>query len=190
MEELVVLVDKKNKRIGTATKADIHTGNTPLHRAFSVFLFDTNGRLLLQQRSKKKKTWPLVWSAGCCGHPSPQESSVEAARRRLSFELGITDALIYEVIPNYSYRAEKEGVVEHEICPVLVGFSSQTPIINRAEVAATRWIDWQDFVREVENRPRDYSPWCVEETLLLHQSTRFKSLLAKHATRYSEIKTQ
>jgi len=182
MGELVVLVDNRNKPIGTVPKAEIHTDNTPLHRAFSVFLFDPQGMVLLQQRSKKKKTWPLVWSNSCCGHPALGESSFEAARRRLSFELGMTDALLYEVIPNYSYRAEKNGVVENEISPVLVAFSRQNPKINREEVEATRWINWEDFVREVENQPRDYSPWCVEETLLLHKSRKFRALFSRHVS--------
>lgn len=182
MEELVVLVDNGNKPIGTAPKAEIHNDHTPLHRAFSVFLFDQDRRLLLQQRSKKKKTWPLVWSSSCCGHPALGESSIEAARRRLSFELGMTDALLYEVIPNYSYRAEKNGVVENEISPVLVAFSRQNPKINREEVEATRWINWEDFVREIANHPRDYSPWCVEETLLLHKSRKFRALFSRHVS--------
>ena len=170
MEELVVLVNESNQVIGTAPKSAVHTSETPLHRGFSVFLFDRKGYLLLQQRGREKTTWPLVWSNSCCGHPLPEESNVAAARRRLRFELGISDAAIYEVVPDYRYRAERDGVVENEICAVLVAFTDQAPALNRDEVEAIGWVRWPDFIREVAARPEHYSVWCVEEVSRLNSS--------------------
>ena len=88
-EEHVVLVDENNVVLGTTPKATVHTDNTPLHRGFSVFLFNDKNELLLQQRSHLKKTWPLAWSNSCCGHPALNESNEDAVKRRVQFELGI-----------------------------------------------------------------------------------------------------
>jgi len=88
--ELVVLVDDADTEIGTMPKSEVHTLDTPLHRAFSLFLFrKSDGKLLLQQRSHAKKTWPLVWSNTCCGHPGPGEERIDAVARRLGRELGM-----------------------------------------------------------------------------------------------------
>jgi isopentenyl-diphosphate delta-isomerase len=174
--ETVVLVDEQNRPIGEAPKASVHTGDTPLHRGFSVFLFDRRGRLLLQQRSHSKKTWPLVWSNSCCGHPRLGESSVDAARRRLAFELGIMQAEIVEVLLDYRYRAEHRGVVENETCPVMVAFTDERPVPNADEVESVRWVDWEEFLRETREPSTPYSEWCVEETALLAKSELFEAL--------------
>jgi isopentenyl-diphosphate delta-isomerase type 1 len=165
--ELVVLVDEQNRPIGTAPKATVHGAATPLHRGVSVFLFDGAGRLLLQQRALGKRTWPGVWSNTCCGHPAPGESVEDAARRRLRDELGLEAADLRVSLPDYRYRAERDGVVENEICPVLTGRVLGTPDPRRAEVEALRWVDWGEFIAECERFPERYSPWCVEETRLL-----------------------
>lgn len=180
IKEHVVLVDKKNKVLGIAPKIEAHNHSTPLHRGFSLFLFNKKGDVLLQQRSAKKKTWPLVWSNSCCGHPMLNESSIDAAKRRLKFELGINSNRIFEILPNFSYRAEKDGVVENEICPVLVGFYNQEPKINRDEVESIRWIFWKDFVKETESNPNKYSPWCIMEANLLKKNKKFLSILLSH----------
>lgn len=180
MEEVVVLVNEKNEPVGTIPKLEAHGPNTPLHRGFSVFLFNSRGELLLQQRSRTKKTWPLVWSNSVCGHPRPDESSVDATRRRLKYELGIEQVEVFEILPDYRYRAEKDGIVENELCPVLVAFSNQSPTPRPGEVEAIRWIPWQNFVEEIKSHPENYSPWCVEETLLLEQNKLFQNLFTKH----------
>ena len=179
MEEIVVLVDEKNKVLGTAPKLKTHNINTPLHRGFSLFLFNKKGQLLLQQRSAKKKTWPLVWSNSCCGHPNLYESNVDAAKRRLRFELGINLNEIYEILPDFSYRAGMDGIVENEICPVLIGFSDQKPTINKNEMKNVRWIKWEYFVKEINQNPGAYSVWCEQETKLLIKNKKFLSLYKK-----------
>lgn len=167
MQDYVVLVNEKNEVLRIADKLKTHNHETPLHRGFSVFLFDSKGNLFLQQRSHKKKTWPLVWSNSCCGHPQLGETSIAAAKRRLAFELGITDARLSVALPEYRYRFEKDGIYENEFCPVMIGFTKQQPVINSDEVAAITLIAWKDWLQEVKDHPQNYSPWCVEETELI-----------------------
>lgn len=178
MGEYVVLVNDKNEVIGTLPKLEAHNSNTPLHRGFSVFLFNQKGEVLLQQRGKNKKTWPLVWSNSCCGHPKLEESVIDAAKRRLKFELGITNVKIHVLLPDYRYTCEKDGIVENEICPVMIGFTHQSPKINRDEVEAIKWISWQDWIQEVKNNSENYSQWSVEETQLLEKNKTFRKLFS------------
>lgn len=179
MDEIVVLVNQSNVPIGTMPKLAAHNSNTPLHRGFSLFLFNSKGQLLLQQRSKKKKTWPLVWSNSVCGHPMLDELPNNAAERRLTYELGIQQAKISIILPDYRYRFMKDGIVENECCPVMVGISNDKPIPNPDEVQATKWISWQNWLGEVNTKPDFYSPWCVEETQLLHKNKKFSFFLQK-----------
>jgi isopentenyl-diphosphate Delta-isomerase len=173
--ELVVLVDEQNNVLGTTPKQTVHTANTPLHRGFSAFIFDFEGKLLLQQRSHTKKTWPLVWSNSCCGHPGLEENNVDAARRRLKDELNLEVTDLFEVEP-YRYKFTRDGVMENEICPILVGFTNNLPTPNPDEVEATKWQDWRVFIEEIKNNPQNWSDWCVEETLILEGSAKFKAL--------------
>lgn len=175
-EEQVVLVDDQDRPIGTCPKSEVHTANTPLHRAFSVFLFDSRGRLLLQQRGRAKNTWPLVWSNSCCGHPLPGETREHAAHRRLREELGISGVSLRLALPDYRYRAEHMGVVENEICPVFIGIASDEVSLNKDEVEAVRWIDWDGFVDSLETGADWLSPWCIEEAALLHESGAVRAL--------------
>jgi len=171
IDELVVLVDDHNQMIGTCPKDIVHTGSTPLHRAFSVFLFDTEGEILLQQRSLSKKTWPLMWSNSCCGHPLPGEATEAAIRRRVALELGVKTIMnLTEVVPDFRYRAEREGIVENEICPVWIGTISREINQNPGEVAATKWVDWQSFVQEIQAFPEHYSEWAGWEVAALLSS--------------------
>jgi len=170
-EELVVLVDDHDNQIGTAPKSEVHHGDTPLHRAFSCFLINAEGELLLQQRASTKVTWPRIWSNSCCGHPLPGEPREEAVRRRLRDELGLEPRSLALALPDYRYRAEHLGVVENEICPVWIGPVDNVPTLNEAEVMAVRWVSWRRFIRGVRDGSepfyRDLSPWCREEALLL-----------------------
>ncbi len=168
--ELVVLVDDQNQPIGTALKSEVHTNKTPLHRGFSVFLFNSKNELLLQQRSSQKKTWPLVWSNSCCGHPLPDENILEAAKRRIKFELNIKEVKNLSIkIPNYRYKFERDGVVENEICPILTGFLDSKPQSNPHEVESFKWIKWQDFLKIAKDKNPDFSEWSLQEALLLDE---------------------
>jgi isopentenyl-diphosphate delta-isomerase len=180
MQELVVLVDEKNNVIGTMPKSEVHQKETPLHRAFSSFIFRvSDGKFLLQQRSSHKKTWPMMWSNSCCGHPAPDESNVAAARRRLKAELGLVPIALEEVAP-YRYKFSHLDVMENEICPVLVGFVDTEPLLNPDEVEAVRWVEWREFIAETKQHPAWYSEWCVEETLILEKNDRLKELCTQY----------
>jgi isopentenyl-diphosphate delta-isomerase len=178
--DYVVLVDEQNKVLGTAPKFEAHNANTQLHRGFSVFLFDHLGNLLLQQRSKFKKTFPLVWSNSCCGHPRLDETSIDAAKRHLENELGITNIEVFEVISDYRYETEMNNIFENEICPVLVCFTDHKPVINKEEVEAIKWIPWNDFLKNITDGKIDYSLWSKEEAILLNKNERFLELFKKY----------
>jgi len=168
--EQVVLVDEKNNPIGTAEKDTVHTKHTPLHRGFSLFLFNTRGQVLITQRSWSKKAFPGVWPNAVCGHPKPNERAVDAAVRRLKDELGIdvNDVKkLCEVAP-YRYRfVDANGIIENEICPILVGVYEKDPVVHSDEVAGWQWINWKQFLKNTSEESPVYSPWCIEEAKIL-----------------------
>jgi len=165
LDELVVLLADDGTPIGTRAKADVHDQSTPLHLAFSLYLFDADDRLLLTRRALGKRTWPGVWTNTCCGHPGPGEDAEDAVRRRVGQELGIELAELTCVLPDFAYTAvDASGVVENEICPV---FAARTlhpyadPVANPGEVMDWRWGQWQDIVGSVAATPYVFSPWSV-----------------------------
>ena len=167
MDEFVVLIDEQNNVIGTAPKDTVHTKDTPLHRGFSLFIFNSKKEILLTKRAEIKKTFPGVWTNTVCGHPGPDEPNVDAAKRRIKDELGIDGVEIKEVAP-YRYRfADKNGTVENEICPILVGYTGSNPSPNPSEVSDWKWIPWETFLEEIKKDPSAYSPWSVEEAMKL-----------------------
>ena len=168
--EHVVLVDDQNNEIGTAPKDTVHTKNTPLHRGFSVFVFNDKKEVLTTQRSLSKKTFPGVWTNTVCGHPGKGESVVDAARRRLQDELGLVVRDLVEVSP-YRYRCtDKSGIVENEICPIFIGYTNDTPTPKAGEVEQWKWVPWGEFLKDIENNPEIYSPWSREEAVILQHS--------------------
>jgi isopentenyl-diphosphate delta-isomerase len=177
--ELVILVNEQNQVLGTMPKADVHGATTPLHRAFSSFVFRSSDRhFLLQQRSAKKRAWPLTWSNSCCGHPGPGESNVAAAMRRLKFELGLVPTILEEVAP-YRYCFTKDGTMENEICPILLGLVDHEPVINPDEVQDVRWMAWEKFLAAIEDNPKEYSEWCIEQAQILEKTPKLNELLGR-----------
>jgi isopentenyl-diphosphate Delta-isomerase len=167
-EERVVLLDRDHRPAGTMPKAEVHGPDTPLHLAFSVYLFDAGGRLLVTRRALHKRTWPGVWTNSCCGHPAPGEDPAAAARRRLGQELGLRPARLAPVLPDFAYRAvDPSGVVEHEVCPVFVahldGDPEPVPAADPTEVAEWRWVPWEAFRVVAATAPWALSPWAVEQ---------------------------
>lgn len=175
-KELVVLVDENDNEIGTMPKSEVHTADTPLHRAFSCFIFK-EGKFLLQQRSSKKVTWPLMWSNSVCGHPMPDEETIDAVKRRAKFELGLELAEVRFASP-YRYRFEREGVVENEICPIFVATVVSEPVPNPSEVEAIAWIPWGEFLKEIRTNPDKYSEWCREEAMILEEQGLVRDLVS------------
>lgn len=167
--ELVQLVDAHGNPTSTAPKASVHTANTPLHLAFSCWLLDSSGSLLLTRRALGKLTWPGVWTNSFCGHPAPGEAVEDAVARRAVTELGLRDgdlASLELVLPDFRYRAvDSSGVVENEFCPVYVArlFDGAELNPNPDEVDSFAWIAPSAVVRVVEETPFLVSPWLVEE---------------------------
>ncbi|WP_295656721.1 isopentenyl-diphosphate Delta-isomerase [uncultured Nocardioides sp.] len=164
--ELVVLLSEDGTPIGTALKSEVHHGETPLHLAFSCYVFDRDDRLLLTRRAWEKKTWPGAWTNSCCGHPGPAESVADAVVRRVEQELGVRVTELELVLPGFRYRAVMaDGTVENEICPVYVARCDDPATLapDADEVAEHEWVDWTSFRDDVLHGRRDVSPWCVEQ---------------------------
>jgi isopentenyl-diphosphate delta-isomerase len=162
--EQVVLLDEVGRAVGTAAKQSVHHADTPLHLAFSCYVFDDAGRLLLTQRAATKLTWPGAWTNTVCGHPSPGEDVVAAVRRRARQELGLGVRDLRIVLPRYRYRAVMtNGTVENEMCPVLVAWTSDEPSVDPAEVGSTSWVRWPEVRDDVLSGAREVSPWCLDQ---------------------------
>ncbi|GAA3788872.1 isopentenyl-diphosphate Delta-isomerase [Sphaerisporangium flaviroseum] len=167
-DEHVVLVNAEGEAIGTAPKTVVHGVDTPLHLAFSCYVFDGDGRVLLTRRATHKRTWPGVWTNSCCGHPLPGEPLVDAVARRLSYELGLAADSVELMLPRFAYRAVMEdGTVEHEMCPVFRAIVSSEPRPNPEEVGGARWMPWKEFTDDAMTGLLAISPWCGEQVPLL-----------------------
>ncbi|MDQ1618463.1 MAG: isopentenyl-diphosphate Delta-isomerase [Actinomycetota bacterium] len=163
-EEWVVLLDVQGRPIGSAPKAEVHHGNTPLHLAFSCWVVDERGRTLLTQRSAAKRTWPGAWTNSFCGHPAPGERIEDAVHRRARDELGTTVTEPVTVLPDFRYRAVMDdGTVENEICPVHVARLLYRPDPNPAEVGDLRWVSYAELPAAVADDSSSYSPWMREQ---------------------------
>jgi isopentenyl-diphosphate delta-isomerase len=156
--ELIVLLDAGGRAIGTAPKAPSHHRDTPLHLAFSCYLTDAAGRVLITQRAHGKASFPSVWTNSCCGHPAPGESLRAAVRRRVPDELGFQAEDLTLVLPEFGYRATAaNGVVEHERCPVVRATARGELRLDPEEVAAAEWRTWADCVALTAHPSA--SPW-------------------------------
>ena len=164
-ESHVILVDKQDNELGEMDKYTAHRRNPNghLHRAFSLFLFDSKGRLLLQQRSSNKITFPLIWANTCCSHPEPKEEIIEAAKRRVLFELNIKldDTAKLQEVGKFCYSADfDENWTEHEVDHVIFGFYDTEKIdFNTEEVNAVKWVSKEEFRTLVKEEPKTLSEW-------------------------------
>ncbi len=168
-DERVVLVDEAGRSLGTADKATVHGADTPLHLGFSCYVFDERGALLLTRRADGKATFGGVWTNSFCGHPAPAEALADAVRRRAGDELGLALSVVDVVLPAFRYRAEMSGIVENELCPVVLARVAVRPLLDPdpAEVSACEWVDWHDVLADVSAGRRTVSPWCAEQLPLL-----------------------
>lgn len=156
-EQEVVLVNEKDEAIGTMEKLQVHELGL-LHRAFSVFIFDGSGKMLLQQRSKEKYHGGLLWTNACCSHPFPHEKIEEAAQRRLKEELGFTAPLKEIFFFTYCARVEN-NLIEHEFDHVFAGRYEGTIQANAQEVAGYKYEEMANVKREIESRPEKFTSW-------------------------------
>jgi isopentenyl-diphosphate delta-isomerase len=158
--ELVVLLDNDGQPCGTAPKAQVHHRETPLHLAFSCWVVDDHGRVLLTQRATSKRTWPGVWTNAFCGHPAPGEPVEAAVHRRAAAELGTRITEPASLLPDFRYRAVmSDGTVENEVCPVFVAQLRSDLRPSPAEVAAIEWLAYADLTAAVGASSRTFSPW-------------------------------
>ena len=161
-DELLVLVDSTDREIGTLCKSACHDGRGVLHRAFSLFVFNPAGELLIQQRQADKRLWPSYWSNSCCSHPRAGEAIADAVGRRLAEELGVNADLTFLYKFEYTARFDDVGT-EHELCWVYVGRADQDPVVNAAEVSAWRWIGRDLLTEELRDDPDSFTPWFTME---------------------------
>jgi isopentenyl-diphosphate delta-isomerase len=161
-DEPLIVVNPNDTILEYRSKAECHSGVGILHRAFSVFLFDEQGRLLLQQRSADKPLWPLIWSNSCCSHPRRGEEMADAAARRLDEELGVTCELQFVYRFQYHAQYSKRGS-ENELCSVYLGRVSGDVTPNPNEIADHAWVNVATFEASLAAEPERYSPWLKLE---------------------------
>ncbi|MCW7761709.1 isopentenyl-diphosphate delta-isomerase [Photorhabdus luminescens] len=157
MDEILVLVDKYDNPIGSAGKADIHRKGM-LHRAFSIFVFDNKGNLLLQKRAATKYHSAGLWTNSCCGHPRVGEALEDAAHRRLGEEMGFDCPL--KKVSSFIYHARlPNDLIEYEYDHVFIGRFDKEPIINPDEVSDYKWVNPLKLRELINNAPDVYTVW-------------------------------
>lgn len=178
--EELILVDENDDETGYMSKAACHDGAGKRHRAFSVFLFNDAGELLLQQRSQQKRLWPGFWSNTCCSHPRKGESMSIATERRLYDELHIESTL--EFVYKFAYQAEfGEAGSENELCHVYLGRVRGDVVPNEHEIDSIRYLGARALIEGLESQPQAFTPWFKMEWQTL--ADKYRDVLA----RYSDI---
>ena len=157
MEEQVILVDENDRVLGSMAKLEAHKKGV-LHRAFSIFLFNSNGELLLQKRALTKYHSAGLWTNTCCSHPRPNESTDDAATRRLSEEMGLVVPLTYKT--NFVYKAKFDNnLTEHEFDHVYTGVTDLNPALNTDEVDSYKWLSLPDVKSQIKSEPDSFTVW-------------------------------
>lgn len=161
-DEYLILVDAEDNVLGYDTKEKCHRGKGKLHRAFSIFIFNSNTELLIQKRSALKPLWPLYWSNSVCSHPRQGEADLEAAHRRLKEEINIETPL--QFLFKFQYRASFKGIgSENELCSVYMGKTDVPIVVDPGEIAEWRYVNLEELDREIKAHPESYTPWFKME---------------------------
>ena len=171
MEQLI-LVDKNDKQIGNEEKVRCHLPDGKLHRAFTILLFDKEGRLLLTQRSMSKMLWPGDWDGTVASHPRQSETYVSSAERRLPEELGLSCKLDY--LFKFEYHVPYKDIgSENEVCGTLIGtVDDQSKIkLVEDEISAIRWVTLENLLSEIESSPEIFCPWMIVALYFLSESS-------------------
>jgi isopentenyl-diphosphate delta-isomerase len=159
MEEQVILVDAQDNPIGLMPKMEAHKKGV-LHRAFSVFILNTNNELMLQQRALHKYHSPGLWTNTCCSHQREGESNIAAGKRRLQEEMGV-EAELHE-ITSFIYKASFDnGLTEHELDHIMIGHYDGLPNINSDEVASWKWMPIEAVRDDINQHPEKYTAWFI-----------------------------
>lgn len=156
-EERVILVNEKDEQIGTMPKLEAHE-KALLHRAFSVFILNDKMELMLQQRAHHKYHSPLLWTNTCCSHQREGETNIEAGTRRLFEEMGMKTPL--KELFHFIYKAPFDnGLTEHELDHVMIGYSNDEPAVNPDEVESWKWMTIEAVKNDMEKQPEIYTVW-------------------------------
>ncbi len=157
-DEPLVVVDEQDRVLGYLDKASCHNGQGVLHRAFSIFIFDSRGRLLIQKRSPNKRLWPRFWSNSCCSHPRKGESLEQAVHRRLMEELGFDTRL--QFVYKFTYFAPfGQAGSERELCAVYIGQSDGPVSVHPEEVETWQWAALESLTHRMIQEPETFTPW-------------------------------
>ena len=155
--DYVILVDEQDNDVGVMEKLQAHQEGL-LHRAFSIFIFNDKDELLLQQRSLSKYHSAGLWTNSCCSHPRPNETIKDAANRRLFEEMGVSCDL--KIVTNFIYKTPFEnGLTEHELDYILIGYTNSNPIINKEEVENFKWVLKDTVKKDIQVNPHLYTSW-------------------------------
>ena len=152
----IILVDRNDNEIGSGEKMAVHLEGK-LHRAFSIFIFNSQGEMMLQQRASTKYHSPGLWTNTCCSHPRPGEVLEKAAKRRLKEEMGFECEL--EEVLSFIYKAKVEELTEHEFDHVFIGKFNQEPVLNKEEADNWKWIEPKKLAEDVIKNPKQYTCW-------------------------------
>ncbi|MCI9843921.1 isopentenyl-diphosphate Delta-isomerase [Flavobacterium pectinovorum] len=157
IEENVILVNQNDEQIGLMPKLEAHE-KAVLHRAFSVFILNSKNEIMLQQRAHQKYHSPLLWTNTCCSHQREGETNVEAGSRRLFEEMGFSAEL--KELFHFIYKAPFDnGLTEHELDHVMIGYYNEKPVINPEEVEDWKWMKIEDIKEDIEKQPEIYTVW-------------------------------
>ena len=157
IEEKVILVNEQDQPIGLMNKLEAHE-KAVLHRAFSVFVLNSNNEIMLQQRAHQKYHSPLLWTNTCCSHQRDGETNIQAGTRRLFEEMGFKTEL--KELFNFIYKAPFDnGLTEHELDHVMIGYFNENPEINPEEVESWKWMSIEDVKKDMQIQPEIYTVW-------------------------------
>jgi len=174
-EEQVILVNENDEQIGLMPKMEAHE-KAVLHRAFSLFIFNSNNELMLQQRAAHKYHSPLLWTNTCCSHQRDGETNIEAGTRRLQEEMGFTTSL--KETTSFIYKAPFDnGLTEHELDHIMIGYYEQAPVINPDEVEDWKWMPLENVRTDIAAQPELYTVWfkIIFEKFYEHINTTYES---------------
>lgn len=179
MQDLVVLVDTKDREVGFMDKMEAHQKGL-LHRAFSVLIFNSENQFLIQRRADTKYHSAGLWSNTCCSHPAPEETILNACHRRLKEEMGLTCEALTDLY-HFIYKVEFENhLSEHELDHVIIGYSDSKPLLNPNEASDWKYISYDELKKDIANNPDAYTFWFKEIFEKAHRLALKQNVLKKN----------
>ncbi len=171
----VILVDEKNNQVGIMEKMEAHKTGA-LHRAFSVFIINSKGELLLQKRALNKYHSTGLWTNSCCSHQQPNENEIDSIKQRLLYEMGIECKLEFAFNYRY-YKSFKNGLNENEFDNIYIGYSDDIPVINKTEVDEFAYLSLSIVQTDINIHSENYTYWFKE---ILHDFIDFLDTISQN----------